>query len=50
MSSPNGKDGTDMGTEVLNITQGEEALDSLLEDDGKGSTKLDNTSQNSLNR
>lgn len=49
MSSPNGKDGTDMGTEVLNITQGEEALDSLLEDDGKGSTKLDNTSQNSLN-
>lgn len=50
MSSPNDKDGADVGTEVLNVTQGEEALDSLLEDDGKGNAKLDNTSQNSLNR
>ncbi|XP_063612512.1 uncharacterized protein LOC134785999 [Penaeus indicus] len=49
MSSPKDKDGADVGTEVLNITQGEEALDSLLEDDGKGNAKLDNTSQNSLN-
>ncbi|XP_047495838.1 uncharacterized protein LOC125043649 [Penaeus chinensis] len=49
MSSPNDKDGANVGTEVLNITQGEEALDSLLEDDGKGNAKLDNTSQNSLN-